>query len=124
MNLVDYEQIADEVETIQRKLADIRVTADSDDGLITATVDACGELIELTLDPRIYRAPDSHKLSAAIAETIQRAVRQAQGEVFILVRPFLPPGATPATTDLDLDPFLTALGCGTGRGVQRTTAWR
>jgi hypothetical protein len=100
------------------------VTADSDDGLITATVDARGELIEVNLDPRIYRAPDSDTLSATIAETIQRAVRQAQGEVFILVRPFLPPGATPATTDLDLDPFLTALDRGTARGVQRTTAWR
>lgn len=109
MDAVDYRQIADEVTEIQRKMADIRATAESADGLVHATVGARGELLRLLLDPRIYRDPDTEALAATIVETVRRAERQAQGEVFPLVRRFLPANATPATTDLDFDPLLTSL---------------
>jgi DNA-binding protein YbaB len=116
MNPVDHERIADEVRTIQRKLTDIRVTAESDDGLVTAVVGGRGELITLDLDPRVYRVHDSHALATAITGAIHRAVAEAQGEVFTLVRRFLPARATPETTDLDFDPLLTTLDTG---GVAR-----
>ncbi|WP_158853937.1 YbaB/EbfC family nucleoid-associated protein [Saccharothrix deserti] len=109
MNPVDYERIADEVKTIQRRLAEIRATAESDDGLVRAVVGGRGEVIKLDLDPRIYRTADSAALATTITGTIHRAVARAQGEVFALVRRFLPADATPATADLDFDPFLTSL---------------
>ncbi|MCE7000825.1 YbaB/EbfC family nucleoid-associated protein [Saccharothrix sp. S26] len=109
MDEVDYRQVADEVTGIQRKMADIRVVAESADGLVRVTVGARGELLGLLLDPRIYRNPDADALASTIAQTVRRAVRQAQEEVFVLVRRFLPADATPASTDLDFDPLLTAL---------------
>ncbi|KOX13900.1 hypothetical protein ADK67_43195 [Saccharothrix sp. NRRL B-16348] len=109
MNPVDYASIADEVKTIQRALAEVRATAESDDGLVSAVVGGRGEVIRLDLDPRIYRTADSAALATTITATIHRAVARAQAEVFTLVRRYLPADATPATTDLDFDPFLTSL---------------
>lgn len=109
MDAVNYRQIADEVAEIQRKMAAIRATAESADGLVRATVGARGELLGLLLDPRIYRDRDADALATTIAKTIRRAVRQAQGEVFPLVQRFLPANATAATTDLDFDPLLNSL---------------
>ena len=118
MNPVDYERIADEVKTIQRKLAEVRATAESDDGLVNAVVGGRGEVIRLDLDPRIYRTADSDALAKAITGTIHRAVARAQAEVFTLVRPFLPADATPKTADLDFDPFLTSLDRAAQRGAR------
>ncbi len=117
MNPVDYERIADEVRAIQRKLDEIRGTAESDDGLVGVVVGGRGQLLRLDLDPRIYRTTDSDALASTITGTIHRAVARAQGEVFTVVRPFLPADATPATTDLDFDPFLTTLDGG-ARGAR------
>ncbi|SEF37624.1 hypothetical protein SAMN05421837_114185 [Amycolatopsis pretoriensis] len=73
---VRFEQLAGEIRDIQRELAAVRETAFSSDGLISVTVDARGDLLELVLDPRVYRDPDSRRLAAAIAET-HRAAREA-----------------------------------------------
>ncbi|GAA2843959.1 YbaB/EbfC family nucleoid-associated protein [Crossiella cryophila] len=100
------QQLADSVRRLRAGMRDITGTADSPDGLISATVGARGELLELELNPRVYRQPDSELLAADIVETIQRAVAAAQREVFELVKEFLPTDADPATTDLDFDPFL------------------
>lgn len=118
MNPVDYERLADEVKTIQRELAEVRATAESDDGLVRAVVGGRGEVIELDLDPRIYRTADSAALAKTITATIHRAVARAQAEVFPLVRRFLPADATPKTADLDFDPFLTSLDRAAGRGAR------
>lgn len=107
--IAEYEQLAEDVRTLQRRIAETRETADSADGLVTATVGGNGELVELWLDPRIYRAPDSAALAATITDTIHQAVRQAEEQVFAAAAKFLPDGATPESTDLKLDPFLHQL---------------
>lgn len=90
-------------------LTDLRATADSADGLVGATVDAHGQLVSVTLDPRALRGRDEQALSATITETVQEAVRQARLAVFAVVEPMLPADATLASTDLDFDPFLAAV---------------
>ncbi|MCO1582067.1 YbaB/EbfC family nucleoid-associated protein [Crossiella sp. SN42] len=99
-------QLVDAVREVRDGMREITATADSPDGLITATVGARGEVLELELNPRIFRDPDSQRLAEDIVETIQRAVEEAQRQVFDLVRDFLPAGADPETADLDFDPFL------------------
>ncbi|MBK1786942.1 YbaB/EbfC family nucleoid-associated protein [Prauserella cavernicola] len=76
---VRFEQLADEIRDIQTRLAEVEETAESDDGLITVKVNARGDLLELELDPRLYRSPDSAALSREITETY-RAARAAADE--------------------------------------------
>lgn len=99
-------ELTDAVRELRRGMREITATADSPDGLISATVGARGELLELELNPRIYREPDSQRLAADITEVIKQAVAEAQREVFELVRVFLPDGAEFGEVDLDFDPFL------------------
>jgi DNA-binding protein YbaB len=79
-----FEQLAGEIRDIQRELAAVRETAFSPDGLISVTVDARGDLLELALDPRVYRDPDSRGLAAAITETCRAARKAADARAFEL----------------------------------------
>jgi DNA-binding protein YbaB len=95
---------------LQRALQDARGVADAADGLVQATVSGRGELIELVLDPRIYRVQDSGGLAADITAAIREAACQAQEEVLAKARRLLlSPGQDPATVDLEFDPFLDHL---------------
>ncbi|MGC7095104.1 YbaB/EbfC family nucleoid-associated protein [Amycolatopsis lurida] len=105
----DYERLHDDLLDIRRRIADIEATADSSDGLISATVAGRGELSELCLDPRIYRTTDSKALAAAIMDTIKDAVEQSQRQLFEITREYLPPGAKFETTDVHTDPFMHQL---------------
>ncbi|MFI7677946.1 YbaB/EbfC family nucleoid-associated protein [Actinophytocola sp. NPDC049390] len=107
--IAGYEQLAEDVRVLQRVIAETRETADSADGLVAATVDGHGRLVELWLDPRVYRTPDSVSLATTIADTVRAAVRQADERVFAAARKFLPENATAETADLTLDPFLHQL---------------
>lgn len=105
----EYERMAEDVRSIQQRMAEIRVTADSGDGLISATVGGAGELIDLWLDPRVYRTPDSTRLAQDITGTIRHAVELSKQEGATIAAKFLPPGATAETADLRFDPFLHEL---------------
>jgi DNA-binding protein YbaB len=65
----------------QARLREVRETATSPDGLVTATVGGRGELLELRLDERVFRRSDSRWLAGAIVTTAHRAVGQAAGKV-------------------------------------------
>ncbi|MGW0432200.1 YbaB/EbfC family nucleoid-associated protein [Micromonospora sp. NPDC003197] len=105
----EYKQMAEDVRSIQKQMTEIRSTADSGDGLISATVGGAGELIELWLDPRIYRTPDSTALAQAITDTIRQAVAISKEDGVAIVAKFLPAGATAETADLRFDPVLNEL---------------
>jgi DNA-binding protein YbaB len=62
-----------------RALRDRRTeaTATSSDGLISATVDGRGRLVDLWLDARVYRSPDSKAFSRLVVDTIHAAAKEA-----------------------------------------------
>ncbi|MBN6040394.1 YbaB/EbfC family nucleoid-associated protein [Amycolatopsis sp. 195334CR] len=101
----DYARLHD----ISRRIADIEATADSSDGLVSATVVGRGELSELHLDPRLYRTMDSTALAASIVDTIKDAVEQSRRQLFEITRDYLPPGAKFETTDVHTDAFMHQL---------------
>ncbi len=68
------EQLAD----VHRQLARVSVSAQSADGLVTATVGARGELTDLVLDGDAYTRYRPSELAAHIV----RAVREATAEAF------------------------------------------
>lgn len=61
----------------QEKVFEVRGTAWSDDRLIKAVVGPRGQLIELDIDPRVYRRPNSKALSASIVATVRQATDDA-----------------------------------------------
>ncbi|SDZ54172.1 Conserved DNA-binding protein YbaB [Saccharopolyspora shandongensis] len=110
-----YERLADGIRDFRDELAAMRVTADSADGLVSATVSGRGELVELHIDPRVFRAPDSRRLAEQIVGTIRFAAGCARQDVFELAKPFLPPDAEIDRTDVDFDPALHQLDRALGR---------
>lgn len=81
---VHFDRLAEGIRGIQRELAAVVETADSDDGLITVTVNARGDLVDLVLNPRVYRTPDSRALAETIARTYRAAREAADRRAFEL----------------------------------------
>jgi DNA-binding protein YbaB len=105
----DYERLRDDLLEVKARIADIEATADSPDGLVSATVVGRGELSELYLDPRIYRTTDSKALARSIVDTIRDAVGQTREQLFEITRRYLPPDAELENTDVHTGPFLHQL---------------
>lgn len=71
----DLRKTLDNVDDTQRRMAKVTATAWSEDRLIKAVVGARGHLLELDLDPRLFRKPNSKALSAAILATVREAIK-------------------------------------------------
>jgi len=100
----DLKHLRDGLRTVQTRLTDVRVTETSDDGLVSATVGGRGELLDLDLDPRIYRTPDSRALATAITTTIRRARTEAADRAAALTRRSLARGGRLAEGEPGEDP--------------------
>ncbi|MFD9889414.1 YbaB/EbfC family nucleoid-associated protein [Amycolatopsis sp. NPDC059027] len=105
----EYQRMAEDVRAAQARVTEIRTEATSEDGTITAIAGGSGELVELRLDSRIYRTPDSDQLATDITAVVHQAAHLARQETFEILSGFLPPGARPETTDLRADPLLHEL---------------
>lgn len=91
-----FAQLADEIRGIQRELAEVVEEAESPDGLVVARVDARGDLLDLRLDPRIYRDTDSTALARTIAQTCRAARAKADKRAFELtIRQLTLPSVAP-----------------------------
>ena len=66
-----------DVDRVQREVLSVTGTAWSDDGLIKAVVGPRGHLLELEIDPRVYRVPNSKALSTTILKTVRAATDDA-----------------------------------------------
>jgi DNA-binding protein YbaB len=97
------QQLQDGYQSLRAELAQLRVSVTSADGLVTASVDARGQVERIDLDPRIYQRPDSRLLAATITATIRQAATEAMERVLGLTRPYLPDEVLTAHLELDLD---------------------
>lgn len=59
----------------QRELMSLTAEAWSEDGLVRAEVGPRGQLIDLEIDPRVFRRPDSEALRDSIMEAVSTAIR-------------------------------------------------
>jgi DNA-binding protein YbaB len=75
--LDDLRNTLDNAVETQRKIFEVTGTAWSDDRMIKAVVGPRGQLIELEIDPRVYRRPNSKALAASIVATVRMAVEEA-----------------------------------------------
>lgn len=70
-------QMVDTFTSLREQVRSLTVTAHSADRLVTAVAAPGGRIVDLELDPRIYRNPDSY----ALADSILSAIEQAQDGV-------------------------------------------
>ncbi|MEH0845291.1 YbaB/EbfC family nucleoid-associated protein [Micromonospora sp. CPCC 205711] len=88
-----YQRLRSGLDELQGRLAELRVTERSDDGKVTVTVGARGELISVQLDPGVYHDRDHHALGRKITTTVQRATAAATAAAQELVAGYLPAGS-------------------------------
>jgi DNA-binding protein YbaB len=89
--LAEYERLAAHVKAVRDGVDDVRGTGYSDDGLVTAVVDGRGGLVELELDPRIYRDRNAAELATRIVAAVHEAAEEARAEAAKLAEKLAPP---------------------------------
>lgn len=73
----DVKRVASGMSDVQKKMLRVTGEAWSADRMIKAVVGPRGHLIELEIDPRVFRKPDSKALAASIVATTRKAVEEA-----------------------------------------------
>lgn len=86
----DHARMLDHVRAVRDGIDGIRVTTYSPDGLIRVVCGGRGQLLELELDPRIYRDQDSTALADTIRETIRESAEDAEHAAAKLAEKLLP----------------------------------
>lgn len=74
----DHARMIDHVRAVRDGIDGIRVTTYSPDGLVRVVCGGRGQLLELELDPRVYRELDSTALADTIRETIRESAEDAE----------------------------------------------
>ncbi|MFC7528566.1 YbaB/EbfC family nucleoid-associated protein [Actinoplanes sp. GCM10030250] len=96
--LEDAHKLLGNAAEMKRKLEELSVSTKSEDGFVVTTVDARGRLVQLDLDPRIYRSPNAGALARQIIEAYQRAVDKVDQDSRTILEKYLP-------RDFDVDQF-------------------
>ena len=86
----DLQQTIENAAQTRQQIMEITGTAWSEDRLIKAVVGPRGQLIELEIDPRVYRTPNSKALAATIISTVRAAVEDANKQTKEIVEKVMP----------------------------------
>ncbi|ROO62075.1 hypothetical protein EDC02_4044 [Micromonospora sp. Llam0] len=86
----DLKRATAELPDLHKKMLKVTGTAWSDDRMIKAVVGPRGHLLELDIDPRVFRKPNSKALSAAIVQTVRLAVEDATRQSAEIIDETLP----------------------------------
>lgn len=86
-----YEELRSGVDELQRSLATMQVSAESEEGAVRATVDSDGKLVDLRLDKQACREWDVETLARTIVETVQHATAGTTRHIEQLVTNHRPP---------------------------------
>ena len=77
--IADLRRATADLPELHRRMLTVTGTAWSPDGMVKAVVGPRGHLLELDIDPRVLRHPNSKALSAGIVQTVRAAVEDAAG---------------------------------------------
>jgi DNA-binding protein YbaB len=86
----DLQQTIENAAQTRQQIMEITGTAWSEDRMIKAVVGPRGQLIELEIDPRVYRNPNSKALAASIMSTVRAAVEDANKQTKEIVDKVMP----------------------------------
>lgn len=87
----ELEQALKNLPDTQRRLMSLSAVAWSEDGLVKAEVGPRGQLVDLEIDPRVFRRPDASSLKESILEAVTAAIRQVSRQSHELVFGQMPP---------------------------------
>lgn len=94
---------------LQKRMLTVTGEAWSEDRVIKAVVGPRGHLLELEIDPRALRRPDSKALAHSIVQTVRLAVEDAGRQSRALMEASLPTDVRLARIgDTDLTEFLSS----------------
>lgn len=82
--LAEAQKMQQKLMTAQQELADAEVQGTSGGGLVTATVNGQGELIDLAISPRAIEGADPAETAQTLADLVLAAVRDANRAVTVL----------------------------------------
>jgi hypothetical protein len=94
------QQMQAHLASAQQSLADAEVTGTAGGGLVVAKVSGQGELLDLTIDPKVIDASDTAECAETIADLVLAAVRDASNAVLALQQSQL--GFADALGNIDL----------------------
>ena len=88
--MTDLRKATADLPNLQKRMLSVTGTAWSPDGMIKAVVGPRGHLLDLDIDPRVLRQPNSKALSASILQTVRAAVEEAGRQSSELLSQTLP----------------------------------
>ena len=88
--LDDVRRTAENVGEVQKKMLQVTGTAWSEDRMVKAVVGPRGHLIELDIDPRVFRKPNSKALAQSIVATVRAAVDQTMQQTQKILEESMP----------------------------------
>lgn len=79
------------VSDTQQRLMSLTGVAWSDDRMVKVVVGPRGQLVDLEIDPRVFRTPDAQALRASVLATAQAAVGKLNEQIQEIVDSQIPP---------------------------------
>jgi DNA-binding protein YbaB len=89
--MTDLKKALADVPKTRERLMSLTGEAWSGDGMVKVQVGPRGQLVDLEIDPRVFRKPDSQALRASILDAANAAVAQVLRQVEELVQEQMPP---------------------------------
>lgn len=89
--LAQLKKSAEALPKTQERMTSVTAVSYSDDRMVKVVVGPRGQLVDLEIDPRVFRQPDAKELSAKILATTREAVRQVTEQMQEIVAEQLPP---------------------------------
>lgn len=90
--LDELQQAAEDIPKTQERMMSITGVAWSDDRLVKVVAGPRGQLVDLEIDPRVFRKPDAAELSAKILATSAAAISRVTEQVREIMDEAVPPG--------------------------------
>lgn len=85
------QKMAESIPDTQQRMMSVSGVAWSDDRMVKVVVGPRGQLVDLEIDPRVYRRPDVTELKSKIMSTSDRAVRDVTEQVQEIMESQFPP---------------------------------
>jgi hypothetical protein len=87
----DLDKMMEDLPDTQQRLMSLTGSAWSDDGMVKAEVGPRGQLIDLEIDPRVFRRPDAQGLRESILAAVNAAIRQVTAQTHEIMFGQVPP---------------------------------
>lgn len=93
--IADYRRSRDQLGTVQRAFREVRETASSEDGAVTATVGPRGALVDLKITENAYQRYRAAELAQLVLRVTAAAAELAEASAQRALAPLLPADADP-----------------------------